>query len=167
MHPAGLHSEAPAPPAAGSVSPASALGCTSNCLGPKPAQLLHPGAGLPVAGPQPPSPPALYSVLPRARKHLHSWGGGGDFVGALQFTEKLNSEVVAGSALLRTREVPARALCEHGVAWATRELGLGTGDTAVSGGFGCAPGQRARLSGTRGNARPKPQRWLCGGGDPC
>jgi len=43
-------------------------------------------------------------------------------------------------------------------------LGLGTGDTAVSGGFGCAPGQRVRLSGTRGNARPKPPGWLGDGG---
>lgn len=40
----------------------------------------------------------------------------------------------------------------------------GLGDTVVSSGFGCTPGQRACLSGTRGNGRPKPPGWLCGGG---
>lgn len=152
------------------MSPASALGCPSNCLGPKPAQLLHPEASLPGAGPQPPSPSPLYSVLPRTGKPLHSWGGGGYFYGC---SPSLQNSLILELylALLWTRKVPARALCEHrmvnGVAWATRELGLGTGDTAVSSGFGCVPGQRARLSGTRGNARPQPQGWLCGGGAPC
>lgn len=36
-------------------------------------------------------------------------------MGALQFTERFNSEVVAGSVLLWTREAPPRALCDRGV----------------------------------------------------
>lgn len=79
---------------------------------------------MPVAGPQPPSTSCFARwILHRAGKHLHLWGGlGGIFMGAFQFTEKINSEVVAGSALLQMREAPPRALREHGVingvAWA-------------------------------------------------
>lgn len=53
-------------------------------------------------------------------------------MGAHQFTEKFNSEAVAGSALLWTRKAPPRALGKHGVingvAWARGGcLGLGPG----------------------------------------
>lgn len=88
---------------------------------------------MPVAGPQPPSTGCFARwILHRDGKHLHLWGGvGGIFMGALQFTEKINSEVVAGSVLLWMREAPPRALCEHGVingvAWAREGGGLGLG----------------------------------------
>lgn len=83
-------------------------------------------------------------------------------MGALHYTEKLNSEVVACAARLWAREVPLRALREHGVVnGAVWVRGPGTPRCPMALG---APGQRARLSGTRGNVRPETPGWLCGGG---